>query len=76
MIAYPVTYIPIRFIKTISNEDVQVKVYNLNGRLIEAVKFDVSEAKNQKLGSNYKSGLYLITVTQGEETRTLKVIKK
>jgi len=62
---------------TISTENVAIKVYDMNGKLIEAYDFsNVEEAKNQKIGSNYPSGIYNILVVQGEYRKTLRVIKR
>jgi len=62
---------------TISTENVAIKVYDMTGKLIEAYDFsNVEEAKNQKIGSNYPSGIYNILVVQGEYRKTLRVIKR
>ena len=62
---------------TISNDSVEIKVYDMNGKLVDAFKFnDATEAQNQKIGSNYSSGIYNIIVIQGENRKTIRVIKK
>lgn len=62
---------------TISTENVVIKIYDMNGKLIETYDFsNVEEAKNQKIGSNYPSGIYNILVVQGEYRKTLRVIKR
>lgn len=64
-------------LETISIENVAIKVYDMNGKLIEAYNFSsVEEAKNQKIGGNYASGIYNILVVQGEYTKTIRVIKR
>lgn len=76
--AYPIPY-DSTFqldITTISNDPVEMKVYDMNGKLIEVLQFDATEVKNQKAGNNYPAGIYNIIVTQGENTKTLRVIKK
>ncbi|TRX22780.1 SdiA-regulated domain-containing protein [Flavobacterium franklandianum] len=62
--------------KTSSNDTVEMKVYDMVGKLIEVCKFDATEMNNQKAGSNFKSGIYNVIITQGEKTKTLRVIKK
>ena len=61
---------------TISNDPVEVKVYDMNGKLVESLQFDVSEAANQKIGINYSTGLYNVLVVQGKNTKTVRLIKK
>jgi len=62
---------------TISNDSVAIKVYDMNGKLVDAFKFnDATEIQNQKIGSNYSSGIYNIIVVQGENRKTIRVIKK
>ncbi|MEO7977126.1 SdiA-regulated domain-containing protein [Flavobacterium sp.] len=64
-------------LSTISNDAVSIKIYDMNGKLIEAFDFsDVEEAKNQKIGGNYASGIYNILVVHGEYRKTLRVIKR
>ena len=62
--------------KSISDDKVDLKVYDMVGKLVESRKFDISEINNQKTGSNYPSGIYNVIVTQGENAKTLRVIKK
>lgn len=62
---------------TISNDSVEIKVYDMNGKLVDALKFNnATEAQNQKIGNNYSSGIYNIIVVQGENRKTIRVIKK
>ena len=51
----------------------EVKAYDLLGRLIE--KQHTQEA-TLKIGANYQSGTYILKVSQGENQKTLQVIKK
>ena len=61
---------------TIQTGDINVKVYNMLGKLIDnqTVLFD-STARIQ-LGSNFPSGIYNVVITQNENTQTLKIIKR
>ncbi len=56
------------------NENVQVKVYDMLGRLMEASEIQVSDLKS--FGGEYPSGVYNIIVSQGNTTQTLRVVKR
>jgi hypothetical protein len=53
-----------------------MRVYDMIGKLVETRQFSTTEANNQEIGNNYQSGIYNVIVTQGEEMKTLRVIKK
>ena len=55
---------------------VEIKAYDMIGKLIEVRQFETTELQNQKLGNNYTSGIYNLIVTQGMNIKTLRVIKK
>ena len=79
IVAYPVPTISTfqLDLATISNDKVEIKVYDMNGKLIEAYNFNnVEDAKNQKIGANYSSGIYNILVVQGGNRKTIRVIKR
>jgi uncharacterized protein YjiK len=61
---------------TISNEPVEVKVYDMTGKLIEIQQFEATEINNQNIGNQYPTGIYNVVVTQGKITKTLRVIKQ
>ena len=61
---------------TTSESQIQIRVYDMIGKLIETRQFSTSEMNNQELGSSYPSGVYNVIVTQGEEMKTLRVIKR
>jgi hypothetical protein len=46
------------------------------GRLIEQHTAQVNELETMTIGDRYPSGVYNVTVTQGEEVRTLRVVKR
>jgi hypothetical protein len=54
---------------------VNVSVYDMAGRLIEMRNTDVSEIADQEIGDNYPSGVYNIIINQGNDIKTLRVIK-
>jgi hypothetical protein len=59
-----------------SSENVEMRVYDMIGKLIETRQFSTTEMDNQEVGSSYPAGVYNVIVTQGEEMKTLRVIKK
>jgi Secretion system C-terminal sorting domain len=61
-------------LSTTSEEMVQVRVYDMLGKLIEDRKAQVSDII--ELGDNYPSGVYNVIVSQGENTKTMRVIKR
>ena len=62
---------------TTSSEDkVQVMVYDMIGKLIDQQEVSPSEATTLQVGDRYPSGVYNVIVTQGENTKTLRVIKR
>ena len=63
-------------IKTSSEEPLQVKVYDMLGKLIENRNLDVTDVRALQIGSEYPSGVYNVIVSQGEDVKTLRVIKR
>lgn len=63
-------------IKSSSENNIQIKVYSMIGKLIEVHNVKVSEIENQNIGSNYSAGVYNIIVTQGENSKALKIVKQ
>ena len=61
---------------TSSEEKVQVMVYDMIGKLIDQKEVSPSEAATLQVGDRYPSGVYNVIVTQGENTKTLRVIKR
>ncbi len=59
-----------------SQEMVGLKVYDMIGRLIEQREVKVSDLENSTIGDRYPSGVYNILVTQGEEVKTVRVVKR
>jgi hypothetical protein len=63
-------------VTTSSTENIQVKVYDMIGKLLEVRDVTVTDIETQKLGDRYPSGVYNIIVTQGDNVKTLRVIKR
>ena len=78
VVAYPNPYastFQLNFTTT-SESQVEMKVYDMIGKLVEARQFSTTEMNNLEVGNNYPSGIYNVIVTQGENVKTLRVIKR
>ena len=58
------------------DERIAYRVYDMLGKLIEADEFDYTALETKEFGRNYPAGVYNIIVTQGENVKTLRVIKR
>jgi hypothetical protein len=63
-------------LSTSSEDKVSIVVYDMTGRLIERREVRPSDMVEQKIGDRQPSGVYNVVVTQGEEVKTLRVIKR
>jgi hypothetical protein len=63
-------------VTTSTKENINIKVYDMVGRLIEQRNVNTNELETTTIGDSYPSGVYNVTVTQGEETRTVRVVKR
>ena len=63
-------------VKTNSVEDIEVKVFDMLGKLIESNLVKTADIDTFEIGNSYKSGIYNVIVTQGTEVKIQKVIKK
>jgi hypothetical protein len=63
-------------INTASEETVGISIYDMTGRLIEKREGSAAAVSELQIGTNYPSGVYNIIVTQGSETKALRVIKR
>ena len=61
---------------TTSSDKVGVMVYDMIGKLIETREVKPSEMSGLQVGERYPSGVYNVVVTQGEQTKTVRVVKK
>jgi hypothetical protein len=63
-------------VNTTAENTVNIRVYDMLGKLIENKNVEVSEMENLVIGANYNSGVYNVIVSQGDNTKTLRVIKR
>ena len=61
---------------TSSQEKVSVKVYDMTGKLVDSREVAPNEVSELQVGDRYPSGVYNMIVTQGDNTKTLRVIKR
>jgi hypothetical protein len=63
-------------VKSASENTIQVKVYDMLGKLVENRNVEANEIENLELGANYQSGIYNVIVSQDGNNQTLRVIKR
>ncbi|MFN4197867.1 MAG: T9SS type A sorting domain-containing protein [Flavobacterium sp.] len=61
---------------TNSTQPVGVAIYDMTGRLLETKQVNADNLNTQSFGQNYPAGVYNIVVTQEDETKIVRVIKK
>jgi hypothetical protein len=63
-------------VKTSSESVVNVKVYDMIGRLIEQRDVPVSAVETTTIGERYPSGVYNVVVSQEDNVETVRVVKR
>jgi hypothetical protein len=63
-------------VKTNNEANIQVRVYDMIGKLVEDKMINASDIQNFELGNQYPSGVYNVIVSQESNTKTLRVIKR
>lgn len=61
---------------TADESGISIKVYDMTGRLVEDRKTAPSDIQAITLGESYPAGVYNLILTQGENVKTLRVIKR
>ena len=61
---------------TVSNEIVQVSVYDMLGKLIENLNVETNGINSLSFGEKYAAGIYNVKVTQADKTQVLRMIKQ
>ncbi len=61
---------------TVSNEMVQVSVYDMLGKLIEDFNIESNGINSFSFGEKYAAGFYNVKVSQGDKTQVLRMIKQ
>ncbi|OYU85552.1 MAG: hypothetical protein CFE24_01220 [Flavobacterium sp. BFFFF2] len=55
---------------------VQVVVYDMLGKQVEQFSVKAIELENHSLGTNYRSGIYNVLISQGDNQQVVRMIKK
>jgi hypothetical protein len=63
-------------VTTSTKENINIKVYDMVGRLIEQRNVNTNELETTTIGDSYPSGVYNVVVTQGKDVKTLRVVKR
>ncbi len=58
-----------------NNESVSVVVYDMMGKQIENRVINASDIENVTLGQDYSTGIYNVLVSQGMNTKTVRLVK-
>ncbi len=78
VVAYPNPFADnfILDVKTSNDSNINLKVYDMVGRLIEDRDVRASEMQSATLGNQYPSGVYNVVVSQANEMSTVRVVKR
>jgi hypothetical protein len=63
-------------VKTTSQSSVNLKVYDMVGRLIEQRDVRISDMETTIIGDRYPSGVYNVVVSQEDSVQTVRVVKR
>ncbi len=64
---------------SVSNQSVQIKVYDLNGRMQMSERMNAYEGSNLislTISSSFKTGMYVVEINNGSERQTAKIVKQ
>lgn len=63
-------------LNTSSEENISLKAYDMLGRMVEAREANITDFDSQEIGNEFTSGVYNIIITQGENVKSLRVVKR
>ncbi len=63
-------------LKTTAQSSIQIRVYDMLGKQVENRNVEVSNINSLQVGGAYPSGVYNVIVSQGENTQTLRIVKR
>ena len=63
-------------VTTSAETNINVKVYDMTGRMLEQNDVPVTDMQTLQVGERYPAGVYNVIVTQGDEVKSLRVIKR
>jgi GEVED domain/Secretion system C-terminal sorting domain len=59
-----------------SDDKVTVAVYDMIGKMLESKEVNASELQAIEIGTNYQSGVYNVVVSQGENVKSIRMVKR
>ncbi|MFZ4435418.1 MAG: T9SS type A sorting domain-containing protein [Flavobacterium psychrophilum] len=63
-------------VSTSTEGTVELRVYDMLGKLVDAKSINTTDYSSEDLGSAYPAGVYNVIVTQGENVKSLRMIKR
>lgn len=63
-------------VNTSSDESISVIVYDMLGKIVENKTVNTTDIETVTLGENYQSGIYNVIVSQGNDAKSIRVIKR
>ena len=63
-------------VKTSDTEKINIKVYDMTGRLLEQNSVESSKIGSISVGDRFPSGVYNVIVSQSDEVKSLRVVKR
>ena len=63
-------------VTTTSESQIEIKVYDMMGRLVDSKTTSASEVTSLSLGNSYSSGVYNVIITQGNNTTTQRIVRR
>lgn len=63
-------------VQTTATSSILVRVYDMLGKQLENKTVEAADINNLQFGDAYPSGVYNVIVSQGENTKTIRVIKR
>lgn len=78
IIAYPNPYSNSFYLDSTSNSasDLNVKIYDITGRLLENKKIESSKINSTSFGENFPTGIYNVIINQDNNFKSIQLIKK
>ena len=63
-------------LETVNNEAVEVKVFDMFGKLVTSYNVIDSDIEKLEIGNNYKTGIYNIVISSSDNVYTQRIIKR
>lgn len=63
-------------IKAVTQSEIEIRIYDMLGQQIEIRNVKASNTNDIQFGDSYPSGVYNVVISQGENTKTIRMIKR